>query len=148
MERQEAVAVSRVLVFVREVHEMDAVLSALNSVSDAQVVGVIQEINDISVAVLEINPDVLVIRTNTFPPELLGITSELRATSSLSGIVAIVDGVVDNAGVIALLKSGVNAILSTNAPSEDLGTAIREASGNRLFLPPRRRDGSEPRSSG
>jgi DNA-binding NarL/FixJ family response regulator len=121
---------------------MGTVLSALKTVPDAEVVGVIPDRNDISVGVREINPDVLLIRTNTFAPELLGITSELRAASLLSGIVAIVDGVVDNAGVISLLKSGVNAILSTDASTEDFGTAIREASGNRLFLPPRRRDGS------
>lgn len=132
---------SRVLVYANAVQEMESVLQAVKALPDVEVVGVVQDLSNISIGVRKFNPDVLLIRTNTYSAEILDIASELRASNVLSGIVAIVAGTIDNAGVISLLKSGVNAIISADASPEDLGIAIREASGNRLFIPPRGRDG-------
>jgi DNA-binding NarL/FixJ family response regulator len=133
---------SRVLVYAGTAQELESVLRAVKAVPEIEIVGVIQDMSNILVGIRSFTPDVLVIRTDTYTATLLDITTELRELNTIHGIVAIVGGTVDNAGVISLLKSGVNAIISIDASPEDLGIAIREAAGNRLFIPPRRRDGA------
>jgi DNA-binding NarL/FixJ family response regulator len=139
-EGQELLMASRVLVYASQAEEMDAILSALKVVPDAEVVGVVQDKSNITIGVRKFSPDVLLIRTDDQTDSILDITSELRAENAIGGIIVIVGKVLDNSEVIMLLRSGVNAIISDDALPEDFGTAIREASSNRLFLPPRRRD--------
>jgi DNA-binding NarL/FixJ family response regulator len=139
-EGQEVLMASRVLVYASHVEEMDAILNALKVVPDAEVVGVVQDKSNITIGVRKFSPDVLLIRVDAQSNSILDIASELRAENAIGGIVAIVGEALDNSEVIMLLRSGVNAIISHDSLPEDFGTAIREASGNRLFLPPRRRD--------
>lgn len=131
---------SRVLVFARKSHEMESILQSIKTFADIEVVGTIQDPGNIVLGVRNISADVLLIREESSSPAILEITSKLRSEGGLSGIVVMLGGAIDNASVIALLKAGVNAIISADVASEDLGIAIREASGNRLFIPPRRRE--------
>lgn len=131
---------SRVLVYASAVEELDAIVQSIKGIPGLELVGAVRDAADVLSGLRNSSTDVLVVCADECTPAVLSLATEISAEQSVKGIVVVLTGTVDNAGVISLLKSGVNAIISATAPTEDLGIAIREASISRLFIPPRSRD--------
>jgi DNA-binding NarL/FixJ family response regulator len=127
-------------VFAGSAQDHEQVLKLIRQLPDLEVVGAIQDASNVMVAARSISPDVLLVRISESSLSSFTHMAALRESTTIRGIVIMTDAT-DNALVISLLKSGVNAIIPADASSADVGIAITEALNNRLFIPPRRRNG-------